>query len=49
VVLSIEGYETASGARDARLMRNKEAVNLNTLILGHLRLLAGLSRKADGK
>jgi hypothetical protein len=49
VVLSIEGYETESGQRDARLMRNREVVNLNILILGQLRVLAGLSRKADGQ
>lgn len=49
VVLSIEGYETPSGQRDARLMRNKEVVNLSLLILGQLRALAGLSRRADGK
>lgn len=49
VVLSIEGYETDTGTRDARLMRNNEVVNLPVLILGQLRILAGLSRKADGK
>jgi hypothetical protein len=47
VVLSIEGYATDSG-RDARLMRNDEPVNLEMLMLGQLRVLAGLSRKGDG-
>jgi hypothetical protein len=46
VVLSIEGYPTESG-RGARLMRNLEAVNVEMLILGQLRVLAGLSRKAE--
>jgi hypothetical protein len=46
VVLSIEGYVTDSG-RDARLMRNKQPVNLEELLIGQLRVLAGLSRKAN--
>jgi len=46
VVLSIEGYATDSG-RDAHLMRNREPVNLDMLILGQLRLLCGLSRRSD--
>jgi hypothetical protein len=46
VLLSIEGYATDSG-RDARLMRNNEPVNLEMLILGQLRVLAGLRRKSD--
>ncbi len=45
-VLSIEGYSTGNG-RDARLVRNREAVNMDMLILGHLRVLAGLSRRAE--
>jgi hypothetical protein len=48
VILSIEGYATDSGERDARLMRNNEPVNLEMLVLGQLRVLAGLSRKSDG-
>jgi hypothetical protein len=47
VVLSIEGYETDSGDRDARLVRNNQPVNLEMLLLGQFRVLAGLSRKAD--
>ncbi len=45
-ILSIEGYSTGDG-RDARLVRNKEAVNVDMLILGHLRVLAGLSRRGE--
>jgi hypothetical protein len=44
VVLFIEGYVTGAG-RDARLMRNNEPVNLGLLIIGELRVLAGLSRQ----
>jgi hypothetical protein len=46
VVLFIEGYPTGSG-RGARLMRNNEPVNLRALMLGHLRVLAGLSRRVS--
>jgi hypothetical protein len=45
-ILSIEGYSAGDG-RNARLVRNKEAVNVDLLILGHLRVLAGLSRRAE--
>jgi len=45
-VLRIEGYATEDG-RDAHLVRNNEPVNLDMLILGHLRVLAGLSRRAE--
>jgi hypothetical protein len=45
-ILHIEGYSTGSG-RDAHLVRNNQPVNLDMLILGHLRVLAGLSRRAD--
>jgi hypothetical protein len=44
--LRVEGYSTGDG-RDAHLVRNNEPVNLDMLILGHLRMLAGLSRRAD--
>jgi hypothetical protein len=47
VILFIEGYPTESG-REAHLVRNDEAVNLDMLILGQLRVLAGLSRKMNG-
>ena len=47
-VLRIAGYATEEG-RDAHLVRNSnsEPVNLDMLILGHLRVLAGLSRRAE--
>ena len=45
-ILHIEGYSTGSG-RDAHLVRNNQPVNLDMLILGHLRVLAGLTRRAD--
>jgi hypothetical protein len=44
--LRIEGYATEDG-RDAHLVRNNEPVNVDMLVLGHLRVLAGLSRRAD--
>jgi hypothetical protein len=47
VVLYIDGYEMESGERGARLTRNNQPVNLEMLLLGQLRVLAGLSRKAD--
>jgi len=42
-VLSIMGYPTESG-RDAHLVRNHESINMDMLVIGHLRVLAGLSR-----
>jgi hypothetical protein len=45
-VLRIEGYATGSG-REARLVRNDEIVNFDMLIVGELRVLAGLSRKTN--
>jgi len=45
-ILHIEGYAT-DGGRDAHLVRNNEPVNLDMMVLGHLRVLAGLSRRAD--
>ena len=46
--LTVEGYPTGNGAtRDARLVRNNEPANLEMLILGHLRVLAGLSQRAE--
>ncbi len=46
VILFIEGYATESG-RGARLMRNNEPVNVPMLMLGQVRVLAGMSRKAE--
>jgi hypothetical protein len=43
-ILHIEGYSTGSG-RDAHLVRNQEIVNIDSLILGELRLLAGIGRQ----
>jgi hypothetical protein len=43
-ILHIEGYSTGSG-RDAHLVRNNEIVNVDSLILGELRLLAGMGRQ----
>jgi hypothetical protein len=45
-VLLIEGYRTGT-ERDARLVRNNEPVNLEMLIVGELRVLAGMSRRAN--
>jgi hypothetical protein len=45
-ILHIEGYAT-DGGRGAHLVRNKEPVNRDMMVLGHLRVLAGLSRRAD--
>ncbi len=45
LILSVEGYSTGSG-RDARLMHHKDPVNLDMMITGELRVLAGLSRRA---
>jgi len=49
VVMRIEGYRTgpALDARDAHLVRNDEAVNLNMLLLGELRILTGMKRQRD--
>lgn len=44
VLLHIEGYSTGNG-RDARLVRSDEPVNIDMLILGELRVLAGIGRK----
>jgi hypothetical protein len=46
-VLSIEGYRTQTG-RDAHLVRNGQPVDMEMLVLNHLRVLAGLSRSAEG-
>jgi hypothetical protein len=47
MILSIEGYSTGDG-RDARLIRNNQPANLDILILGELRVLAGLNRQTNG-
>jgi len=49
VVIRIEGYRTgpALDARDAHLVRNDEAVNLEMLLLAELRVLTGMKRQRD--
>lgn len=44
VVLHIEGYSTGS-SRDAHLTRNNESVNVDSLVLGELRVLTGIGRQ----
>ncbi len=46
-ILRIEGHSTNSG-REAHLVRSNQPVNPEMLILGHLRMLAGLGRRAEG-
>jgi hypothetical protein len=43
VLLMIQGYATDTG-HSARLVRNEEPVNLEMLVVGQLRRLAGLSK-----
>jgi len=45
VILGIEGYSAETG-RDARVVRNNQPVNVDMMILGQLRVLAGLNRDA---
>lgn len=45
IIMLIEGYWDGN-ARSARLMRNREPVNLDMMMVGELRVLAGLSRRA---
>jgi hypothetical protein len=45
MILLIEGYSTGR-ERLAQLTRNDEPVNLDMLLVGELRVLAGLSRRA---
>lgn len=45
MVMTIEGYATDDGGRDARLVRNDEPVNVPVLILSELRLLSGIGRQ----
>lgn len=45
VILHVEGYSTGE-SRAAHLVRNDQSVNLDLLITGELRVLAGLSRQA---
>lgn len=48
VLLHIAGYRTGpdlNAPRDAHLVRNDEAVNLDMLLLGELRVLTGMKRQ----
>jgi hypothetical protein len=47
VVLHIEGYRTGAerSDRDVHLVRNEQAVNIDMLIVGELRVLTGMSRQ----
>jgi hypothetical protein len=49
VILRIEGYRTGSDRadREAHLVRNDLPVNIDMLILGELRVLAGISRQTN--
>jgi hypothetical protein len=46
VVVTIEGYAMENG-RGARLMRNREPVNLEKMILRQIRMVSGLDRATD--
>ena len=45
VILRIAGYSRGE-SHDARLMRNEEIINMDMLLLGELRVLTGIGRKA---
>lgn len=47
VILHIEGYRTGMDRndRDVHLVRNEQAVNIDLLIVGELRVLTGMSRQ----
>jgi hypothetical protein len=49
VVLQIEGYRTGADRndRDIRLRRSDQTVNIDSLILGELRVLTGMKRQRD--
>lgn len=47
VFLQMEGYSTGAG-RDVHLVRNGLPVNIDMLIVGELRVLAGMKREAHG-
>jgi len=44
IILNIEGYSTETG-RDARLVHNGQVANADVILLGELRVLAGMSRQ----
>ena len=47
VILHLEGYRTGTHRddRDVHLVRNEQAVNIELLIVGELRVLTGMSRQ----
>ena len=47
VILHMEGYRTGPERtdRDVHLVRNEQAVNIELLIVGELRVLTGMSRQ----
>jgi hypothetical protein len=49
VILHIEGYRTGPNRddRDTRLMRNEHSVNIDSLIVGELRILTGMKRQRN--
>ena len=49
VILHIEGYRTGADRadRDVHLVRNEQAVNIDMLIVGELRVLTGMSRQRN--
>jgi hypothetical protein len=49
VILHIEGYRTGPNRedRDTRLMRNEHPVNIDSLIVGELRVLTGMKRQRN--
>jgi hypothetical protein len=49
VVLHIEGYRVGPdrGDRDVHLVRSGEAVNVDMLIIGELRVLTGMKRQRN--
>ena len=49
VIMRIEGYRSGPERedRDVHLVRNEEIVNLEMLVLGELRVLAGIGRKKN--
>jgi hypothetical protein len=46
VILHIEGYRTGAD-RDVHLVRNEQAVNIDMLIVGELRVLTGMKRQRN--
>jgi hypothetical protein len=49
VILHIKGYRTGvdRSAREVHLVRNEQAVNIDMLIVGELRVLTGMKRQRN--